>query len=65
MCLRIAAAAALLATLLAGLPSFAAEPLTLDDSFARVDRSHPELRLITSQRDVFRCGEVGCGDARS
>ena len=53
MFLRIAAAAALLATLLAGLPAFAAEPLTLDDAFARVDRSHPELRLITSQRDVF------------
>ncbi len=53
MFLRIAAAAALLATLLAGLPAFAAEPLTLDDAFARVDRSHPELRLITSQSDVF------------
>ena len=53
MFLRIAAAAALLAALLAGLPASAAEPLTLDDAFARVDQSHPELRLITGQRDVF------------
>ena len=53
MCLRIAAAAALLAALLAGLPASATEPLTLDDAFARVDQSHPELRLITGQRDVF------------
>ena len=53
MFLRIAAAAALLATLLAGLPASAAEHLTLDDAFARVDRSHPDLRLITGQRDVF------------
>lgn len=53
MFLRIAAAAALLATVLAGLPASAAEHLTLDDAFARVDRSHPDLRLITGQRDVF------------
>ncbi len=53
MFLRIAAAAALLAALLAAVPASAAESLTLDDAFARVAQSHPDLRLIGGRRDVF------------
>ena len=58
MWLRLAAFAALTAVLC--IPAHAQSPavanpavLTLDDAFARVDQSHPELRLLQGQRAVL------------
>ena len=53
MFLRIAAAAALLAALLAGLPASAAEPLTLDDAFARLAQPEGEGWRI-AESDILR-----------
>lgn len=58
MWLRLAALAAL--TVVLCIPAHAQPPavvqpavLTLDDAFARVDPSHPELRLLQDQRAVL------------
>lgn len=53
MPMRPAACAALVAALSVALPTTAAEPLTLDDAFARVAAAHPALRLIESQQRVL------------
>ncbi len=53
MFLQIAAAAALLTTLVAVPSAAAAERLTLDDAFARVAHTHPELRLVDAQATVL------------
>ncbi|WP_396616503.1 TolC family protein [Lysobacter soli] len=42
---RLAASAALVVVLVAALPARAGDRLTLDDAFARVAASHPDLRL--------------------
>ncbi len=49
---RLAALAACVAAMLA-LPALAAERLTLDDAFARVEQAHPDLRLASGQRTVL------------
>lgn len=51
MFLRSAARAALVAALAWALPAHAVDRLTLDDAFARVARSHPELRLFGPRSD--------------
>ncbi|HWL61600.1 MAG TPA: TolC family protein [Steroidobacteraceae bacterium] len=53
MPMRLAAVAALVATLAVAWPTAAAERLTLDDAFARVASSHPQLRLFESQQRVL------------
>ena len=49
---RLVALAACVAAMLA-LPAFAADRLTLDDAFARVEQAHPDLRLARAQRTVL------------
>ena len=49
---RLAALAACVAAMLA-LPALAADRLTLDDAFARVEQAHPDLRLAGGQRSVL------------
>lgn len=49
---RLAAFAACVAAMLA-LPALAADRLTLDDAFARVEQAHPDLRLAGGQRNVL------------
>ena len=51
MFLRSAARAALVAALAWALPAHAGDRLTLDDAFARVARTHPELRLFGPRSD--------------
>lgn len=53
MWLRLAALAVLAAASGIPMPARAAVALTLDDAFARVARSHPELRLIDGQQRVL------------
>lgn len=53
MRLRLAALAALVVVCVVALPTHAADRLTLDDAFARVDQSHPDLRLLQGQRAVL------------
>lgn len=53
MHMRLAAVAALLATLPLAWPTAAAERLTLDDAFARVASSHPRLRLFESGQRIL------------
>lgn len=47
------AAIAALAACIAALPVRAADPLTLDDAFARVAASHPELRLFGARTEAL------------
>lgn len=49
---RLVALAACVAAMLA-LPALAADRLTLDDAFARVEQAHPDLRLAGGQRTVL------------
>ena len=49
---RLAVLAACVAAMLA-LPALAADRLTLDDAFARVEEAHPDLRLAGGQRSVL------------
>lgn len=49
---RLAALAACVAAMLA-LPALAADRLTLNDAFARVEEAHPDLRLAGGQRTVL------------
>ena len=49
---RLVALAACVAAMLA-LPALAADRLTLDDAFARVEQAHPDLRLAVGQRTVL------------
>ena len=49
---RLAVLAACVAAMLA-LPALAADRLTLDDAFARVEQAHPDLRLAGGQRSVL------------
>lgn len=49
---RLAALAVCVAAMLA-LPALAADRLTLDDAFARVEQAHPDLRLAGAQRTVL------------
>ena len=53
MCLRLAAHAALVAALCVAMPTFAADRLSLDDAFRRVEQSHPDLRLTVARRHVL------------
>lgn len=53
MWLRLAALAALTAVLCVPAHAQSRAVLTLDDAFARVDQSHPELRLLQGQRAVL------------
>lgn len=53
MYVRLAALAAWLALCVAALPATAADRLTLDDAFARVADTHPDLRLFGSRRDAL------------
>ena len=50
---RFAATAACVAAMLFTLSASAADRLTLDDAFARVEQAHPELRLAGGQRNVL------------
>ncbi len=56
MNMRLAALAALVATLSGAWPTTAAERLTLDDAFERVASSHPQLRLLDSQQRLLAAG---------
>ena len=51
MHLRLAALAALVGTLTVTSSAFAADRISLDDAFARVADTHPDLRLFGSRRD--------------
>ncbi len=53
MRLRLAAFAACVAAMLFAFPASAADRLTLDDAFARVEQAHPDLRLAGGQRNVL------------
>ena len=53
MHVRLAALTASLLLLAAVFPAAAANRLTLDDAFARVARSHPELRLVEARAAVL------------
>ena len=53
MRMRAAAVAACVMALWAGNPAAAAEKLTLDDAFRRVQEAHPDLRLTDAKRDVL------------
>lgn len=53
MSLRSAVSAALLVACLFGPAASAAERLSLDDAFARVAQSHPDLRLLGPRREVL------------
>ncbi|KAF1684970.1 cation transporter [Pseudoxanthomonas broegbernensis] len=53
MFLRPAARAALVTVLAWALPAHAGDRLTLDDAFARVARTHPDLRLFGPRSDVL------------
>ena len=53
MRVSLAAAAAWLLACAMAVPATAAERLTLDDAFARVARSHPELRLVDARAAVL------------
>jgi cobalt-zinc-cadmium efflux system outer membrane protein len=50
---RPAALAALVAAACLAMPAGAADRLTLDEAFARVAETHPELRLFGARRDVL------------
>lgn len=50
---RFAATAACVAAMLFCLSAAAADRLTLDDAFARVEQAHPDLRLTGGQRNVL------------
>ncbi|TYT26155.1 TolC family protein [Luteimonas viscosa] len=53
MRLRSTAVAVCVAACAATWPALAAEPLTLDDAFARVADTHPELRLFGPRREAL------------
>lgn len=53
MSVRWAALAALLLTGAVAVPAVAAELMTLDDAFARVAQTHPELRLVDARATVL------------
>ena len=53
MSVRWAALAALLLTGAAAMPAAAVELMTLDDAFARVAQTHPELRLVDARATVL------------
>ncbi|MGH8083852.1 MAG: TolC family protein [Lysobacter sp.] len=53
MRLRLAAAAVLVVVCAVGFPARADGPLTLDDAFARVAETHPELRLFGTRHDAL------------
>lgn len=53
MRLRLVACATLVVVCLAGSPAAAADRLTLDDAFARVQQTHPDLKLAGGQRAVL------------
>ena len=54
MQMRLAALAACVVALAVALPTHAAAPLSLDDAFARVADTHPQLRLFAARNDVLR-----------
>ena len=54
MHMRLAALAACVVALAVALPTHAAAPLSLDDAFARVADTHPQLRLFDARNDVLR-----------
>src|SRR5690606_11807098 len=53
MYVRLAALAAWLLLTAATMPAAAAELMTLDDAFARVAQTHPELRLVDARATVL------------
>ncbi len=53
MYLRFAALAASVVAVAVAFPAAAADRLSLDDAFARVAQTHPDLRLIGARRDVL------------
>jgi cobalt-zinc-cadmium efflux system outer membrane protein len=53
MSLRLAAVAACVAALSAAVAAQAADPLSLADAYARVEASHPDLRVTGARRDVL------------
>lgn len=53
MSVRLAALAALVAVSAIAWPAFAADRFSLDDAFARVAQSHPDLRLFGARQDVL------------
>jgi len=53
MRMRAAAVAACLMALWASVPATAAEKMTLDEAFRRVQQAHPNLRLVDARRDVL------------
>ncbi|SER15419.1 outer membrane protein, cobalt-zinc-cadmium efflux system [Azotobacter beijerinckii] len=53
MCSRLAACAVWVAAVVVAWPTLAADRLSLDDAFARVAATHPELRLFDSRGEVL------------
>ena len=53
MSVRLAALAALVAVSAIAWPAYAADRLSLDDAFARVAQSHPDLRLFGARQDIL------------
>lgn len=53
MSVRSVALAAFVGVCAVGFPAHAADPLTLDDAFARVAAAHPALRLFGARREVL------------
>lgn len=58
MSVRLAAFAALVAVSAIAWPANAADRLSLDDAFARVAESHPDLRLLGARHNVL-AAELG------
>lgn len=53
MFLRLVAHATWIAAVFVAFPTRAAQPLTLDEAFRRVEQTHPDLRLTAGRRDVL------------
>lgn len=61
MWLRLAACAVLASASCTNVHAQAPEPFTLDDAFARVAQSHPDLRLLGMRGDVLRAERDAAG----
>jgi cobalt-zinc-cadmium efflux system outer membrane protein len=61
MLVRLTALAVWSAAIAVAPPTLAADPLTLDDAFARVASAHPQLRLIEARGEVLAAERAAAG----